>query len=222
MLGLLAATARPSLRQIFPAFLCFPRLGIDLDSEILDVGCGSGHLLQTLGHFGFTKLYGVDQFIESDIRQANGALIRKGGIEEISQAADLVMFHHSLEHMVDPLAALTNAHRLLRSGKYCIVRIPIVAAAWERFGSDWVQLDAPRHVYLFTKSGFAAVANKAGFIVEHIVDDSTAFQFWGSAQVSAGVPLIDATKCGETYLKNVFGERIEEWETEAAALNALG
>lgn len=220
--GKIVASLRPQLACQFPASLREDLLGLTLGSRILDVGCGAGQLLQVLRNFGFGHLMGVDPFVEDDIRHPAGIDIRKCEIEGVKGTFDLIMFHHSLEHVADPLSALKEAHRLLAGGKYCLVRIPIVADAWEVYRENWVQLDAPRHIFLFTEHGFKVVAAMAGFTVARVVYDSTAFQFWGSEQVLRGEPVQDGMVGGDEYLRKVFGDRMEGWDREAIRLNSIG
>ena len=62
-----------------------------------------------------------------------------------------------------------------------VIRIPIAGThAWQTYGVDWVQLDAPRHLFLHTEDGMRSLAAGAGLQVTAVVHDSTAMQFWGS------------------------------------------
>ena len=71
-----------------------------------------------------------------------------------------------------------------------VVRIPTVSSlAWETYRVDWVQLDAPRHLYLHSRKSFFLLANRHGLRVADLCDDSTEVQFWGSEQYRRGVPL---------------------------------
>jgi SAM-dependent methyltransferase len=222
LVGKLITTLRPSLEEIFPDSMRYRGLDLTFGSRILDVGCGAGQLLLTLSNFGFKRLIGADPFIDHDIEYANGVLVKKSEIHGIEGKFDLIMFHHSLEHIADPIAALQSAHRLLENGNYCLVRIPVISFAWRKYGRNWVQLDAPRHLSLFTRDGFIMAAEKAGFRVERVVDDSTSFQFWGSEQISRGVPVIDGMRGGDEYLRNAFGSSMKEWEQMAEELNSKG
>ena len=222
MIGKAIAAWRPVLAESFPAFLRTKLLRLTLRSRILDVGCGSGRLLMTLRHFGFDKLRGADPFVEHAIRYDNGVAIDKCEIDDVTGTFDLVMFHHSLEHVSHPVSALKNAYRLLDPGRYCLVRIPVVAAAWEIYRENWVQLDAPRHLSIFTEEGFRSAAGQAGFLVEHVVYDSTEFQFWGSEQVIRGLSVRDGWAGGLEYLRKAFGEKMDEWKYRSQELNMNG
>src|SRR5690606_13797018 len=155
-----------------------------------------------------------------------GLRLLRRGIEEMEGEAefDLVMLHHSFEHMPDPAETLRHVHRLLKPGRAALVRIPVADSwAWRHYGADWVQLDAPRHLFLHTRRSIALLAARAGLEVERVVHDSTAFQFWGSEQYREGIPLRHA----RSYARNPSGSaftaaEIREFEQRAAELNARG
>jgi hypothetical protein len=86
-----------------------------------------------------------------------------------------------------------------------------------------MQLDPPRHLTLFSRLGMERLCARAGFTITEVRDDSTAFQFWTSEQVRAGVPLISDTSHFVHPSRSAFTSRqIREWEKEAESLNARG
>ena len=201
---------------------------LDLDSgtRVLDVGAGSGLHLYSLARLGFRHLLGVDPFIEEDRFYPPGLTIRKATIHDVEGSGcwDLVMFHHVLEHVADPVEQLRAATRLLAPGGTCLIRIPTVSSeAWEAYGTDWVQLDAPRHLFLHSRRSLSLVAEAAGLAVTRVVDDSTAFQFWGSEQVRQGVPLASERSWGTNPRGSAFTRgQVRVWEREARRLNREG
>lgn len=195
------------------------RRNIDVDSRILDYGCGSGKLLNILGYFGFRNLTGADIFIESDISYPNGVKIFKRSLEDLEPSFDLIMLHHSFEHLPEPFKALQEIHRLLTPKGLGLIRIPLASFAWEKYGVNWVSLDPPRHLFLFTEKSFRLLAERAGFTVESVVYDSDSFQFWGSEQYLRDIPLNDPRSF--TKNENLFtGTQIKEWKKQAVNLNA--
>jgi SAM-dependent methyltransferase len=215
------AEKKPWIKIHFPAYLRQFKLGINLRSRILDFGCGTGRLLHTLRYFGFRNLTGADAFIEKDIFYPNGVKIYKRRLEELEPFFDFVMLHHSFEHLPNPLETLRETHRLLRKNKFCLIRIPVVNYAWEKYGVNWVQLDPPRHLFLFTEKSLGLLAEKAGFTIEKIIYDSESFQFWGSEQYLQGVPLNDMRSYKGDISKSIFtAEQIADWEKQAEELNA--
>lgn len=199
-------------------------LNLKRNAKILDFGSGTGRLLNVLQHFGFCELSGVDAFIESDISYPNGVKIFKRTLNELQPGYDLIMFHHSLEHLINPLETLLEARRLLAEDGVCLVRIPLVNFAWEKYGTNWAALDPPRHIFLFTEKSFLQLAEKAGLAAEKIVYDSTEFQFWASEQYLRDIPLNDersVTKSGTDT--GVFtAKEIASWKIQARKLNAEG
>jgi SAM-dependent methyltransferase len=157
----------------------FSRAGISRESRILDVGCGSGKLLRRLRELGFTNLTGLDPFIEHDIR-IDDLTIYKRNLAQLQGSFDFVMFHHSFEHMPEPLDALKRIRQFLDPGSYALIRIPVAADAWRIYGVNWVQLDAPRHLYLHTVDSMRIIAEQAGLQIAEVVFDSTSYQFLGS------------------------------------------
>ncbi len=187
------------LRSVLAPFL--PRRVLDVGdwfattharrgSRILDVGCGVGLLLRRLVDEGYTDASGVDPFVDADIAFRGRTLVRKGGIAEIDGEFDLVMFHHSLEHIADQAGTMGHVARLLAPGGYCLIRIPTVSSyAWEEYRDRWVQLDAPRHLYLHSLDSVERLAVASGLRLERIVYDSTDFQFEGSELYRRGLTL---------------------------------
>jgi SAM-dependent methyltransferase len=177
-----------------PEVAALARLGVPRDARILDVGCGRGHLLRKLAAVGFSRLTGVDAFIPDDIRYPDRVSVVKAPLEAIHGTYDVVMLHHSLEHMADPHAAMAAVRRLLGSNGVAIVRVPLADShAWRTYRADWVQLDAPRHLFVPTRRSMCIIAERARLAIADVVYDSTAFQFWGSERYRQNVPLHSVT-----------------------------
>ncbi len=161
---------------------------IDLRSRVLDVGCGSGNLLQRMSAAGFKNLTGVDPYIS---KPTSGApTIHKSNLGDISGEFDFIMFNHSLEHVAHPDQSLVDAKKLLAPGGRILVRVPTSTShAWLEYGPNWVQLDAPRHLVIPSRKGMKALAERCGLSIGQSIDDSTAFQFWGSEMYRRSKPL---------------------------------
>lgn len=167
--------------------------GLAADAAVLDVGCGSGALLLDLRAAGFSRVAGVDPFVARTIRYPNGVTVWRRTLAEHDGHYALVMMHHSLEHMADPLGALREARRLLDPGGLLVVRVPVASTyAWRTYGAHWVQLDAPRHIFIPSDHGLRVLAHRAGFVVDRVAYDSDAFQFWGSELYRRKLSLTDA------------------------------
>lgn len=204
----------------FPEPLKEKFLNLNFQSRILDFGCGNGRLLKYLHYFGFRNLIGADAFIEKDIFYPNGIKIYKKSLPEIAPFFDLVMLHHSFEHLPNPFESLREIHALLRENKFCLIRIPVVNFAWEKYGVNWFQLDAPRHLFIYTERSFRVLAEKAGFAVEKVVYDSEAAQFYVSEQYACDISMSDERAFNGNFSKSIFTpEQMHEWERETDKLN---
>jgi len=134
---------------------------------MLDVGCGRGDLARAFGRLTW-DVRGLDLSPQAvAVARSAGVDAAVGTIEEAPWPAgsfDLVVMSHVLEHVADPGATLSAAHRLLRPGGTLIVAVPNFAS-WQRrvFGSRWAHLDAPRHLHHFTPCALGLVARRAGF-----------------------------------------------------------
>jgi SAM-dependent methyltransferase len=222
-IGKYLAKKKDWINFFFPASLKDPVLKLNFHSRILDFGCGVGKLLQILYHFGFRNLTGVDAFIESDIFYPNGVKVYKRNLSELEPFFDLIMLHHSFEHLANPLETLLEIHRLLEKDKFCLIRIPVVNFAWEKYGVNWVQLDPPRHLFLYTEKSFRFLAEKAGFALEKIIYDSESFQFWGSEQYLRDIPMNDKRAYKGDIAESIFTiQQIDAWQTQTEELNAQG
>jgi len=192
------------------------------DTRILDVGSGSGMLVYALSLSGLRDVTGTDPFGADDRTLNSGARLLNRELEEIEGDYDLIMFHHSFEHVLDPGVALKRSVSLLSPAGRLLVRMPTVSSeAFHRYGRQWVQFDAPRHITVFSRPGMDRLAATAGLEVVDTWDDSTSFQFWGSEQVLAGVPLESPSSHMVHPEASSFSRRqIAEWDRSARRLNA--
>ncbi len=206
-----------------PAIASFiKQTGIQIHEAILDVGTSDGRLLLELNDVGFTNLTGVDPYIESDLVLKSGLLVLKKKLNEVTENYDLIMFNHSLEHVPNPEEELQNAARLLNKGKFVLVRLPVAGCyAWREYKTNWVQLDAPRHLNIPSVKGMKLLAERIGYIVDGVIFESTDFQFWGSEQYKRDIPLKDDRSLYLHSKHSIFSsEEIQQFKARAAKLNA--
>ncbi len=180
---------------------------------ILDVGCGNGSLLTQLYRMGFTNLTGVDPFI-NEAHDYGPIKIFKKEIHDLNGSFDLIMMHHSLEHMFQPLKALQKAYSLLNKNKYLLVRIPVMGNyGWQHYKTFWCGLDAPRHIFIPSEKGMRMLATNAGFEIEKVEYDSNNYVIWCSEQYVRGIPLHAAESWSMNHEKSLFTkEKIKQFQ----------
>jgi SAM-dependent methyltransferase len=183
-------------------------------SRILDVGCGAGELLADMARAGFDSLLGVDPFIRDSVIPGTSVRLLNSTIDALDGTFDIIMFHHSLEHIADQRGALAAARDRLAPGGWCIVRVPTVSSwAWQHYRENWVQLDAPRHLMIHSVESLRLTAAAAGLELESSVYDSTELQFAGSELYTRNLPLA-------ALLEEFSSHQLRKWRREAERLNA--
>lgn len=175
---------------------------------------------------------GIDPYLNSDVISSNYQLLKKS-IEELegNEIFDVIMLHHSFEHVENPYEVISHIKRLLKKDGLCIIRIPVSDSyAFDFYKENWVQLDAPRHVFLHTNRSMEILTSKYNLSVESIVDDSLEFQFIGSEQYKKGIGLNDPGSYYVAPYKKLFFNKkhlfstsdIEEFKKHAIVLNQEG
>ncbi len=161
---------------------------LDRRSRIVDVGGGRGVMLRGLRALGFRNLTCVDPYLRFS-GQRDGIRFISCTLGDLTETFDVVMYHHALEHVVDLEAELKAARRSLAPGGAVIIRMPTLPnSAYDTYGGNWIQIDAPRHIHILSREGMKVAAQRCRLEVVATGDDSTEFQFWGSQEYAADVP----------------------------------
>jgi len=198
-------------------------LEINFDDKILDVGCGEGKILGEFANVGFKNLVGIDPYLSEELTSNDFTLYNKE-IFDLDSKYDLIMFNHSFEHVIKPEEVLVKAVSLLEDEGTILIRVPIVGSyAWEEYKENWVQLDAPRHINLFSKRALEILAKKTNLKIISIKYDSTAFQFWGSIQYTKSISLNDSRSYIHGITNSIFTQKeIEKFKVDAKEFNSKG
>jgi SAM-dependent methyltransferase len=200
---------------------------LPLGTRILDVGAGAGLFVSSLYRAGYRSVHGIDPNLDESKVRVSPFRLERANSDDLVRRGDkfgFIYLSHSLEHMPEQRRELEVVRALLEEGGTCCIRIPWVSSdAWERYGPNWVQLDAPRHFYLHSKKSFEHLVASAGFRIAKLWCDSTGIQFWGSEQYANDIPLYSDRSWLVAPESSLFSKaQIDEFERQAERLNDEG
>ena len=191
--------------------------------RILDVGSGGGGFLRQLRNAGFKNLTGIDPLLSEDQIVDDHLVIRKQSIFEHAGEYDSIFFNHSFEHMPRQSEVIKSASELLVKGGKLVIRIPLSSSfAYQKYGRDWVQLDAPRHFYLHSLKSIGILISSAGLEMETVKFDSFDFQFWGSELYQRDVALLEGQASFDSQRSNFTESELKMFSEEARRVNSEG
>jgi 2-polyprenyl-3-methyl-5-hydroxy-6-metoxy-1,4-benzoquinol methylase len=135
--------------------------------RLLDVGCGSGELLERMQNLGW-HAEGLDtDAVAIQMARERGLQVRSGELEQHSYSEanfDAVTLNHVIEHVHDPRTLLMECSRLLKPGGRVVVVTPNVdSLEHKRFKAHWRGLEPPRHLQVFSSTSLWRLAQETGF-----------------------------------------------------------
>jgi SAM-dependent methyltransferase len=140
--------------------------------RLLEIGCGGGDMLQSLKSLGW-QVEGVDLDRKAvSVARSRGLRVRQGTLAAQGYPSDsfqAITMNHVIEHIHDPLSLLLECHRILAPGGRLVVITPNLASRLHRrFRNNWVGLDPPRHLLLFSIPSLQTMAQRAGFAIKSL------------------------------------------------------
>jgi 2-polyprenyl-3-methyl-5-hydroxy-6-metoxy-1,4-benzoquinol methylase len=149
----------------------------------LDIGCGSGRLLNLLKILGWDvrgvemsetaaatakKMFDIDVFV--------------GALEDCpfeKHSFDFINMSHVIEHFPDPLMVMKCVSSLLKPGGIVYIETPnILGSASSRSLSIWYPTESPRHLFLFNPENLTSLVERAGLAVSKIAISNYDFTDW--------------------------------------------
>jgi SAM-dependent methyltransferase len=147
--------------------------------RVLDVGCGSGDLLEHLATRGWDT-YGIDPSAAAvEAAAKRGAQVHQGTLFDQPwepESFQLITLNHALEHIVEPVPALRQARTMLAPGGLLAIAVPNWAC-WQRkrlFRNRWSALDLPRHQQHFSPRALNRLADLLELRLDAVGTSSTA------------------------------------------------
>jgi len=165
--GILAASIMKNGRAIIDAGMRhLPKA--KAGKRLLDLGCGNGAFLLRARSASWAVV-GVDpdpKAVETACRQ--GLDVRLGGLESLDSSIeqfDVITLRHVIEHVHHPVEVLQACYRLLKPGGFLWLETPNLMSEGHRlYGANWIHLDPPRHLVLFTLKSMCNALSVAGFV----------------------------------------------------------
>lgn len=135
--------------------------------SLLDIGCGTGHLLNKMKRKGW-NVRGIEinrNAADYATKKFSLEIIDPKNISSLPSAGfDCITLWHVLEHFEDPYAYFSEISRMLKAGGTCITALPncnsFDAGHYRKFWAAW---DVPRHLWHFSPYTFQIFARKSGF-----------------------------------------------------------
>ena len=175
--------------------------------------------------FGYLNVLGIDPNIKNDIYHEKEKLVIKSNVKDYSKKSsflyDLIMFNHSFEHIHNPEENLIVIKKLSHKDTFYLIRIPLSSSyAFEYYRENWVQLDAPRHLFLYSEKGIRIMLESNNFEILDVIYDSGELQFYGSEQYLQNIPLISDKSFSSGLTKSIFTqEQMVSFKERAKELN---
>jgi len=138
--------------------------------RLLDIGCATGEFPLRMQAKGWQV-----QGIETD--PAAAAYARNRGVSvfkrvrklEDNARYSLITLWHVLEHIHDLRGVLQKIARMSTPGGQLIIAVPNIRSLdFQRYGKDWIALDAPRHLYHFDRESMRSLIEPYGFHLAEI------------------------------------------------------
>lgn len=142
-------------------------LGGEKPGRVLDVGCGNGKRLRRLQDIGWQPQgQEVDPESAAVAERDLGIPVYVGPLSEApfpDEEFDAVISNHVFEHVHEPLELLENAWRLVKPGGILVFTMPNAKAyLHDVYGENWMGLDPPRHLRIYSPLAMVTLAHKAG------------------------------------------------------------
>jgi len=173
---------KDSLVQSAASEILFNLLGIGPREDVLDLGCGTGHLSRRIGAMTSGRVLGIDPSprMIDEARAAHGSArvqfeVGSGEALDVREEFDVVFCNSAFQWLRDPARSLRGCHAALRRGgrmglqapagaRYCpnflaaledVSRDPGAGPVLAGFKSPWLFLErADEYAALFKDAGF--------------------------------------------------------------------
>lgn len=161
---------------------------VDINSSVLDAGCGDGFWLEILRDLGFNDLVGIDlSFPFLQRAKSKGLEVIRCDISKMcfNRQFDVVIMCDVLEHISDLESVINNIYQTLKENGILYLIIPVydsLSSRYDRFIKRRSKIDEARqhdetHIHAFSKSEIIKLLNSHSFQVDKTIYTSNRLPF---------------------------------------------
>jgi len=135
--------------------------------RILEIGCGTGNVLRVLeNNAGSSNVIGIDLF-SGGFRYARQrtrcSLVQADMyLPPFNISFDVVAMFDVIEHLADDVAALCQAHKLLKTGGKLLITVPAHMNLWS-YADDFAG-----HYRRYERTDLSRLLGTAGFTIDYV------------------------------------------------------
>jgi 2-polyprenyl-3-methyl-5-hydroxy-6-metoxy-1,4-benzoquinol methylase len=190
--------------------------------RLLDIGCERGYFLAAMRRRGW-RVRGVEPHrpFARFARDHFDVEVFEGKLEEYegSEQFDLITMWHVLEHIEDPLRALSQCSSLLTPGGRLFFEVPNIDSLGRHLtGPYWLPFRDPTHRWFFRPRALRELAERCGLVVQCIRPAGSPGAWYGLKRS------IGSRLRGQDYWSaKIFGARrpVSRWRSAAAVMAGL-
>jgi SAM-dependent methyltransferase len=138
--------------------------------RMLDIGCGLGFLLSAMDNRW--ERHGVELSAFAARHAQNYGDIFVGDVFQArypNEHFDVIVMHHVIEHIPDPVATIREVLRILKPGGHLVLGTPDFDSGCARlFGNNYRLLHDPTHVSLFSNDSMHRFLRDHGFTIDRV------------------------------------------------------
>lgn len=143
--------------------------GYELQSRVLDFGCGGGELANAIYANGFVSVFAAD--VQADRPLMLDKNVTYLNVKDLNDHGlfNIILLRHVIEHLEFPVETLLQVRELMAEGSTMIVEFPSAHSFWKRvMGSRWTGYFFPYHTMVLSEEGARRVFKLARLRVKSV------------------------------------------------------
>lgn len=152
----------------------FRHIPLPAGKRVLDFGCGGGFFLNICRGLG-AEVEGIEPSpFGAAATRRQGIPVFQGTLDQYLETNgerkfDIITSNHVIEHVPDPIGALSGLRQLLAPGGLMVIAVPNADSMFARaLGAEWFSTDLPFHLHQFSTGSFRRAAEATGLKVERL------------------------------------------------------